>query len=222
MSQLKQEFKKEYEEKSRIRMLETISSLREFIKDKELTTNKFQKQWFLEYLEKILKNESSMTIDKLARWLGFAIAHANFETKERFKPSEISIRKPQKDCSFINTFGHFIDKFFTTSELPSDLYDYMIVRSNKKIIKRLSKMIKEGKEFQEPFDQHYLKKLSRLLLLPKSYEVTMINHSIFVGYLQGTAILNDFTTVEDERDFSRPLYQEIYMSFGINQIKITV
>ena len=51
---------------------------------------------------------------------------------------------------------------------------------------------------------------------------TLDKHSRWLGYVQGVLVTEGYTTVAEERDFSRPLFQEVYEKYNIEQDTIGV
>lgn len=54
----------------------------------------------------------------------------------------------------------------------------------------------------------------------KEQTITYDKANRWVGFIQGVLIANGITTVENERDYTRPLFQSYYKSCGITQDRI--
>lgn len=44
----------------------------------------------------------------------------------------------------------------------------------------------------------------------------------WVGYIQNTIITMGLTTVEEERNISRPMFHKVYEKYGLNTVTINV
>lgn len=107
--------------------------------------------------------------------------------------------------------------------MQSDLYDYflMINNANKALSLRYLNMIKE-RDIESQKEISVVAGLINQIIEQPSDKIAPDKTSRWIGFIQSELIRFGITSVEDERNFSRPIFQEIYKKFNFNQPTISI
>ena len=82
---------------------------------------------------------------------------------------------------------------------------------------RILKRIEPNTSPDDPTSIQYL--LSMCETAIRHPEMYIDKHSRWLGYIQGVLTMRGHINVQEERDFSRPLYQDAYRRMGLEQPK---
>lgn len=83
-----------------------------------------------------------------------------------------------------------------------------------KILQRIEPNTRED----DPTGIQHLRKMCEMAI--RHPEMYIDKHSRWLGYVQGILVMRGHVRVDEERDFSRPLYHEAYRRMGLPRPKI--